>query len=183
MKRAAVVALAVAAAVSALAQPQASSNAGWKAMHEAVFDRPGLPTTATKEEREIAQALWATELSARERTSAGLMSAYALVGDVREGAKRIVFSMYASGDDPSCDAAPNGADASDIFVRCRMRVASWPPSGAPAASLPGYCMIFAASETNSRIEYRYDRSAQTLQFRTIQFGKVVPSCSRSLKLD
>jgi hypothetical protein len=44
-------------------------------------------------------------------------------------------------------------------------------------------MIFVASETNSRIEYRYDSGSQTVQFRTIQFGKVVPNCSRSLKLD
>ncbi|MDH1501383.1 hypothetical protein [Comamonas terrigena] len=178
----AVVALAMASSLAAHAQSQDSRGA-WKVMHEAVFDRPGMSSTATQEERDIVKFLWAREFAAREQTHTGPMSAYALVGDVREGTKRIVFSMFASGDDPSCDAAPNGADANDIYVRCRMRVSSWPPSGAPAAALPGYCMIFAASETNSRIEYRYDSGSQTVQFRTIQFGKVVPNCSRSLKLD
>lgn len=151
-------------------------------MHEAVFDSTVWPATATQEDVHIVQKLWAKELAARHQTPTGPLPGFALIGDVREGAKRIVFSMFSAGGAPSCESAPNGSASSDIYVECRMRVSSWPASAAQVIDLPGYCMIFAASETHSRVEYRYDTPARTLHFRTIQFGKVVPRCTRSLKL-
>lgn len=153
-------------------------------MREAVFDSPSDRETATAEERTIAQQLWSQELSGRMRNSNGYFPGFAQIGVVQEGSKRIVLSMFAAARAPSCDPAPNGADASDIYVECRLRVARWPADAAIAkvVDLPGYCMVFAAVDTNSRTEYRYDRSTQTVQFRMIQFGKVVPNCSRSLKL-
>lgn len=154
-------------------------------MNKAVFDWPELPSSVTEEERAILQKLWAQELAARHKTPSGYLPGFALIGSVREGAKSIVFSMFGAGGIESCDPAPNGAAARDIYQECRMRVASWPTGkqGVPlVVNLPGYCMVFDISHTNSRTEYRYDRTAQVVQFRTIQYGQVVPDCSRSLKL-
>lgn len=89
--------------------------------------------------------------------------------------------MFSAGGVDSCDPAANGAAASDIFEVCRLRVTGWPQATHPV-DLPGYCMIAGPRDNNSRTEYRYDTPTQTVQFRTIQFGKVVPSCTRSLKL-
>lgn len=189
MKLAVVIALAMGATVSAHAQqPQVGSDAqgAWKAMHEVVFDSPSDPETATAQERAIAKQLWRHELSARMRNSTGYFPGFAQLAVVQEGSKRIVLSMFAAARAPSCDPAPNGADEKDIYVECRLRVATWPVEAGVVShivDLPGYCMVFAAVGTNSRTEYRYDRQAQTVHFRTLQFGQVVPKCTRSLKLD
>jgi len=175
--------MALAAVFSAHAQQQGGSSVpgAWIPMHEAVFDWPELPTTATAEERSILQALWAKELAARHKTPTGQLPGFALIGDVREGAKRIVFTMLSAGGVDSCDPAANGAAASDIYEVCRLRVTGWPQARQPV-DLPGYCMIAGPRDSNSRIEYRYDKPAQSVQFRTIQFGQPVPNCSRTLKL-
>lgn len=150
-------------------------------MHEAVFDWPELPATATPEERSILQSLWAKELAARLKSPTGHLPGFALIGDVREGTKRIVFTMFSAGGVDSCDPAANGAAASDIYEVCRLRVTGWPQATQPI-DLRGYCMIAGPRDSNSRTEYRYDKSAQSVQFRTIQFGQIVASCSRTLKL-
>lgn len=182
MRAAFVLMTALAVCQASLAQPSAADQSGWQPMREAVFDKPRLPSTATEEDRAMAQRIWGIELAARRSDSQGMFPGFVLIGDVREGSKRIVFSMYAAAGSEYCDPAANGAAAKDIFVECRMRVANWPYSGRHMAELPGYCMIYAASETNSRVEYRYETAAQTVHLRTIQFGKVVPQCSRALKL-
>lgn len=186
MKRAALL-LAMTAMLSSPAQSQdgKSVHGEWKAMKTAVFDWSEIPSTASADDRAILQKLWVKELAARHITASGYLPGIALIGDVREGSKRIVFSMFGAGGIDSCDPPPNGASARDIYQECRMRVASWPTGehGTPlVVNLPGYCMVFDISNTDSRTEYRYEKHAQTVHFRTIQFGKVVPNCSRSLKL-
>lgn len=175
-------AMAMGQAINAQAQGAEPGQGAWRQMREAVFDQARLPSTAPEEDRAMAQRIWGTELAARRSDQWGPLPGFVLIGDVREGSKRIVFSMYAAAESEHCDPAANGAGAKDIFVECRMRVTHWPYTGRHMAELPGYCMIYAASETNSRVEYRYESAAQTVQFRTIQFGKVVPQCSRALKL-
>lgn len=177
----AVFALAMASSLAAHAQTLDAPGA-WKVMHEAVFDWPELPQTATAEERSILQKLWGKELATRHKTPTGHLPGFALIGDVREGSKRLVFSMFSAGGVDSCDPAANGAAASDIYEVCRLRVTGWPQS-TPHVDLPGYCMIAGPREgISSRIEYRYDKSNQSVQFRTIQFGQIVPNCLRVLKL-
>lgn len=164
------------------AQVPATSQPAWQPMREAVFDGPWLPSTATEDDRAMAQQIWGAELAARRSNAQGPLPGFVLIGDVNEGSKRIVLSMYSAAGSEHCNPAPNGFSAEDIFVECRMRVTNWPFTGRHMAKLPAYCMIFAASETNSRVEYRYETAAQTVHFRTVQFGKVVPLCSRALKL-
>ncbi|WP_404299047.1 hypothetical protein [Alicycliphilus denitrificans] len=165
-----------------LAQAQMPSQPAWQPMREAVFDSSNFPSTASPEDRAIAQRIWANELMARLKDEQRFLPGFALIGDVREGEKRIVFSMFAAAASEHCEPAANGAAVQDIFVECRMRVVGWPPTGRHIAELPGYCMIYGGDHKKNRVEYRYDTSAQTLHFRTIQFGKVVPACSRALKL-
>lgn len=183
MKRAAC-ALSMAAVLVAHAQPQGGTGApaAWQPMRQAVFDWPEAPSTATAEQRSMLQKLWATELAARHKTPSGFLPGFALIGEVREGTKRIVFSMFSAGGVDSCDPAADGAAASDIYEVCRLRISSWPQASTLPVDLPGYCMIAGSSGTNGRTEYRYDQQAHTVQFRTIQFGQLVPSCARSLKL-
>lgn len=157
----------------------------WKVMHEAIFDSASFPETVTAEERLVAEKLWSKELSSRRRNESGFYPGFALIGSVHESGRNFVFSMFDAAGLNTCDPGQNGASASDIYVKCRMRVASWPAQATSTpqiVDLPGYCMISSTDDSNSRSEYRYDKKAQAVHFRTIQFGQLVPKCSRSLKL-
>lgn len=150
-------------------------------MNKEVFDWAEISSSATEEERAILQKLWAQELAARHKTSSGYLPGFALIGEVREGSKRIVFSMFGAGGVDSCDGAANGAAAYDVYEVCRLRVTEWPQAERPV-DLPGYCMIAGTNDAEGWIEYSYNKRARNVQFRAIQFGQVVPSCSRILKL-
>lgn len=164
------------------AQAAAPNKFDWQPMRKAVFDGTNFISTASPEDRVIAQRIWDHELMARLKDEQGYLPGFALVGDVREGDKRIVFSMFAAAASEHCEPAANGASAHDIFVECRMRVTGWPLTGRKIAELPGYCMIHSGDLQKNRVEYRYDTAAQTVHFRTFQYGKLVPKCARALKL-
>ena len=168
--------------ITAEAQVASPNQNVWQSMREVVFDNPELPSTASQEDRNLVQEIWGSELAARRTDERGPFPGYVLIGHVHQGPKQIVFSMYTTAGSDHCDPAANGSGVTDIFVECRMRVTTRPYTGLHKAELPSYCMIYAASETNSRVEYRYDTATQTLHFRTIQFGKGVPVCTRALKL-
>lgn len=147
-------------------------------MREIVFRSSKFPSTSTSEERDAAQQIWAAEL-AKGRAN---LPAFVLLGDVRQGDKRLIFSMFDAAGSDMCEESENGHNAKDIYTVCRLRVVSWPVQGTKAAELPGYCMVSGGDHPMNRVEYRYDTAVQTMHFRTIQYGKVVPACNRALKL-
>lgn len=179
-----VLSFAIATILSCTAQAQAAASGqqSWQTMREAVFDSSVFSSTASTEDREIVQSIWADELMGRRKEGQKFFPGFALIGDVREGEKRVVFSMFAAAGSDYCDQAANGAAAHDIFVECRIRVTNWPLTGGKIAELPGYCMMYGGDYQKNRVEYRYDTAAQTVHFRTFQYGKLVPKCARALKL-
>lgn len=173
-------ALAIAMATSAHAQ-------AWETMREVVFDSSVFSSTGTAEDREILKTVWAAELSAPRVGSAGKrLPAFALLGDAATAEGKVVFSMFAAAGNSLCQDAPNGADATDIYSICTLRVTAWPTRpGLRAIELPGYCMLYANTDrSQNRVEYRIERTqpAFTVRFRAWQFGRVVPACNRSLRL-
>lgn len=180
------VAAALLLASAAHGQP---SSAAWQPMRELVFDSTVFTSTGSTADREVMQAMWAQELSKPRGTGVGgrKLPAFTLLGDVTpSGRQRIVFSMFAAAGDSRCEDAANGASANDIYNVCVMRVMSWPPSaGETSTELPGYCMMFGDNDRRrNRTEYRVDAGQPlTVHFRTMQYGKTVPACNRSLRLE
>ena len=165
------------------AQAQEITEVAWTPMREVVFSSTKFPSTGTEEERAILRIIWAKELAApRAATSGQVLPVFTLIGDVRQGGRRVVFSMFSAASSDRCEPPENGADAKDIYSVCSMRVTPWPMQGHQVADLPGYCMVFGTQRDKSRIEYAYDTSDRILRLRTIQFGKEVPACARALKL-
>lgn len=165
------------------AKAQEITEVTWSPMREIVFHSSKFPSTGTEEDRQVLQNIWAKELSSKRTSASGRpLPAFALIGDVRRGGRRVVFSMFSAAGTDRCEDPENGAEATDIYSVCSLRVTPWPMQGRQVADLPGYCMIFGTQRDKSRIEYAFDATDSLLRLRAIQFGKVVPACSRSLRL-
>lgn len=154
----------------------------WVPMREIVFNSTNFASTGTEEERQILQQVWSKDLSAHLSGSSKDLPAFALIGDARDGGKRVIFTMFDAASSDRCEAAENGASAHDIFVLCRMRVLAWPMVSHKFTDLPNYCMLRSGGDKQNRVEYFFDRNQKTVKFRTIQYGKLVQTCSRALKL-
>lgn len=174
----ATIALAVGLASAAHAQ---TARPVWTPMHELVFsDSPTSkwPSTGTLSERTIALRIWAGDLASRPDST---FPAFVLIGEANIGGQRVVFTLFDAAGSTRCEPVANGAGAYDFYTVCTMRVTTWPPAGR-TAELPGYCMLYAAPKNQNRVEYAVDPARKTIAFRTIQYGQVVPRCSRELKL-
>lgn len=160
----------------------ATEKAEWIPMREVVFNSTNFASTGTEEERQILQQIWSKELSAHLSGNSKELPAFTLVGDARDSGKRIIFTMFDAAGSDRCETAENGASAHDIFVLCRMRVSSWPMLGPKFIDLPNYCMLRSGGDKKNRVEYFYNKNQKMVNFRTIQYGKLVQNCSRALKL-
>ena len=149
-------------------------------MHELVFsDSPtSWPSTGTLNERAIALKVWARELAKRPNPT---LPAFVLIGEAHIGGQHVVFTLFDAAGSTRCEPVENGVGAYDTYTVCLMRVTTWPPAG-QVAELPGYCMLYAERKEQNRIEYAVDPARRTVAFRAIQYGQVVPRCSRELKL-
>lgn len=151
-------------------------------MREAVFNSKNFQSTATNEEKENLKIIWNNELKhPRPHDSGGFYPSFALIGNVMDGNTNIVFSLYSTAGSNRCSSAENGASAYDSYVLCTLRILKW-PNVSSYVDLPNYCMIFGEDPGKDRIEYSYDSKERAIKFRAIQYGKVVPNCSRTLKI-
>jgi hypothetical protein len=97
-----------------------------------------------------------------------------------------VFSSYARAGYDQCQQAENGAKVAYSHWVCPLRVARTEAGKVSVQDFPGYCMLWGDDEdaprSSNRVEYAYDARTATLRLRTIEHGKVVPQCNRSLRL-
>lgn len=130
------------------------------------------------------KALWAAELAApRDNGSGQKLPAFTLMGDAEVSGRRLIFSMFSAAESELCEGPGNGSGMNDIYSVCTMRVAFWPKGVLPPFDVPKNCAIFADEDRkNNHIEYMMEPVQNAIRFRTIQYGKVVSECSRTLKL-
>ncbi|MDX4957803.1 hypothetical protein [Delftia acidovorans] len=166
-----------------IAGAQEKSSLIWTPMRTVVLNSTNFPSTGTAEEQQILKQLWSEDLSRVRRNVRGLYPVFLLIGDVRKGPRRIIFSMFSSAGSERCDPPANGASSHDIYSMCNMRVTPWPQSNGKQTDLPNYCAIFGEKPEIGRIEYSFDPTLQTINFRTVQYGKIVQECNKTLKLD
>lgn len=161
---------------------ESATHESWKPFREIVFDAVNFPSSGTSRDREILGNLWKIELSQREEKAKGVKyHAFTLIGDLNLGEKSVIFSFYDAAGSNTCDFAENGASAHDIYTLCTMRLSV--NGGQRVINLPNYCMLYGGNERDkNRLEYRFNQKQQVVEFRTWQYGKVVPACNRALKL-
>ena len=162
----------------------------WQPMREAAFNAPKASPTASPQEHALVQRLWASELAGTGEMEPGVRySSAALLGTAQASGQHFVFTIYARAGYEPCEPAQNGAKVVYSHWVCPMRVARLQGDQDPALTvreLAGYCMLWGDSKdaprTQNRVEYAYDAKAATLHLRTVEHGKVVPQCSRSVHL-
>ncbi len=157
--------------------------AQWKPMREVVFDSAAYGTRGNASDRNLMEQLWAKELAQQRSATHGKpLPAFTLVGEVRVAGRQLVFSMFNASSSPRCEDAPNGANESDVFTVCQMRVTAWPVSAARPAELPGYCMFFGSAADDGRNRIEYQLVGTQIHFRAIQYGQIVEACNKTLRL-
>lgn len=167
---------------ASVTEAQEKSSLIWTPMRTVVLNSTNFPSTGTAEEQQILKQLWSEDLSRVRRNERGLYPVFLLIGDVRKGPRRIIFSMFSSAGSERCDPPANGASSHDIYSVCNLRVTPWPQSNGKQTDLPNYCAIFGEKPEIGRIEYSFVPTLQTINFRTVQYGKIVQECNKTLKL-
>lgn len=157
--------------------------AQWKPMREVVFDSAAYGTRGNAADRKLMEQVWAKELAQQRSATQGKpLPAFTLVGEVKVAGRQLVFSMFNASSSPRCEDAPNGANESDVFTVCQMRVTAWPVSAARPAELPGYCMFFGSAADDGRNRIEYQLVGTQIHFRAIQYGQIVEACNKTLRL-
>jgi hypothetical protein len=174
---------ALAAAVAQAQQPALQ----WQPMREAAFHAPSATPTASDDEHKLLARIWLRELAGAGEMIPGTQYPSAvLIGALDTGAAHVVFSSYARAGYDQCQQAENGAKVAYSHWVCPLRVARTEAGKVSVQDFPGYCMLWGDDEdaprSRNRVEYAYDARTATLRLRTIEHGKVVPQCNRSLHL-
>jgi hypothetical protein len=174
--------------LASVLQPVAAEAQAWTGVHEVYFEAQGRADTATPEERALASRLWRHELGNARKRQGVVDASFVILGTAQLPQGRFVFGILDRAGNPACEPAANGRSASDIFSVCPLRVAKVLPDGAlsPYKEFAGYCMLFGDDSFNprvsNRVEYQVDAAKGVVRFRTLQRGKAVPACGRTLKL-
>ncbi len=165
----------------------APSGLNWKWMNEAVFNSRNLPSSATAQERALAANIWATQLQQLVVIGTGQRApSFVLVGTAEKDGGRYVFTMFTRAG--TCENPPNGsAGAEQMYAKCPLRVTMFAPDGqSRSQDFEGYCYLNLddsdAPRAKNHTEVAFDRRTSTAYFRTIQHGKTVPQCNRSIRL-
>ncbi|CAN7763688.1 hypothetical protein LJR039_007207 [Pseudorhodoferax sp. LjRoot39] len=187
--------LAAAAVATLLASTTSSAHAQgaltWTTMREAAFNSPRdqATATATAEDHAVLQKLWAKELAGAGTMGNGEpFPSAVLVGNVEVApSTQLMFSIYSRAGYEACREAANGAKQVYSHWVCPMRVVRLTNGQPSVRDFSGYCMVWGddqdAPRSANHVEYAYDARKPTLHLRTLEHGKVVSRCSRSLRLD
>lgn len=178
-------------AAAQLADSKARTAPDWQPVREVVFNSTAFTSTGTEQDRALLTKLWAKELAGTQRTPSGLvLPSFALLATVKRGSLVYVLSMFnRAGPDTECIMPGNGPGSQDLHATCPLRVVQM--QGATvltSRTFPDHCMLAGlvdAGETSrrlNRMEFAYDDRAGMVQLRTIEHGRVVAACSRSIRL-
>lgn len=139
--------------------------------------------TGSKSEAQLVKKVWGNKLKPTD-------TAFALITSVETPNNTYIFSMLNS-ENSGCIAAPNGTGSNafvPLYSTCAMRVIqiSKATKKAHFSDIPNYCYLNLNDEpgelAKNHTEYTYNEKTKTVHFRTIQDGKHIKTCDRSIKL-
>lgn len=146
--------------------------------------------------RKRASSIWQKTIDSFPKntisSSGGVYPAFVLLGEYSDSRYRYSFSILSAAHTayPLCEDPPNmGNEATPIYSMCPLRVVIESEASGKQTSqdFPGYCAMLGFDEENrpqseNHTEIAFDQQARTAYFRVFQYGKLVPSCNRAVKL-
>ena len=190
-----VAAVTLALCAPAYAQKQAvkfPKGLKWKAMPYAAFNAPAYSeNTSSPELRKEAETIWSKELDALPTSSfekfvngepvdemeTRKYPAFVLIEKHESDDAVHVFSIFDSGAHDGCVVEEN-------YVSCGLRVVTKDKKTGKTRQrdYKSFCSIPFVEEIGDRTEFAVDSKSQTVYFRTISSGDILPECNRSLRL-
>ena len=180
--------LAALGAVYWVVQAQTVSGAApqglqWMRLNESAFDAPGVESSAGSMEYTFAQMIW-SGFGSDPAYRSGLVPSFALTAIAPVGDTTHVLSLFRRPD--VCKKAA-GTGGSSLVEICPMRVLTLTSDGRERVRThKGYCYLNddnrQAGRPTDHTQAAFDPRTSTVYLRTIENGKVVPSCNRSIKL-
>lgn len=178
-------------AAAQLADPTARIAPEWQPVREVVFNSMTFTSTGSAKDRSLMAKLWADQLSGAQWTRSGeSLPSFALVATVKRQGLDYVLTMFnRAGPGTECEMPGNGAAVHDLHAICPLRVVQMQDGKVLASrSFPDYCMLAGLVDSGptarslNHMEFAYDVHAGLLRLRTIEHGRVVAACSRSVRL-
>jgi hypothetical protein len=161
----------------------------WEPMREVRFQDPSKPgVKSLSKDHEVAQAVWADEVK-RSFEQAPAFSVGVLLAQARSARNTVLtFSLLNVMDFDRCEPPLNGKDIVDMYSKCLARVHVGHTPQPVMKEFAGFCYLHidtnpATPLTKNHTEFAFDPRTGTGYFRVIQYGKEVPACRRSIRLE
>lgn len=179
------------APIQATSSDQVRFPAGlkWEPMREVkVLDMPKSGEVSKNPDVAVAHSLWMDEIK-RSFKQAPNFSVSILLGQGRSAnGTLLTFSQLNMMDFERCEPAMNGKDVVDMFTKCLARVHVNQKPQPVVKEFVGFCYLNIDNSQDNPLsknhtEFAFEPRTNTAYFRVIQFGRDVPTCHRSVKLE
>ena len=161
----------------------------WQRMQLVAFNySSGKPDSVTL--RKAAQDVWGKTIEDSTGED-GRYASFVLLRHYSDDSYRYTFSILSAAHAayPQCENPPDGGDEqTPTYSTCPLRVVIESKASGKQSSqdFPRYCAMLSLDDgepdTLDRSEIAFDKQTHIAYFRVFQYGKLVPSCNRAVKL-
>ena len=162
-----------------------ASDAKWQIMPEVTFNYQ--VQTGTKQQREWAYAIWKNQINSTPTNPINpntRLPSFILLGSAVTPTYNYSFtSLNAAG---KCIDPLNGKDAYATYSICPLQIMKINRSNGSGNTeiKTNFCYLNDQDDVaNNHTEMAFDPKNKIAHFRVVMFGKQVPECNRSFKLD
>jgi hypothetical protein len=157
------------------------NDLSWSTMPEITFNYP--TKTGTAKQKELIRQIWGKKLQNKD-------TAFVLLATSNTKDNIYHFSILNS-ERSGCIAPPNGDGTNnkqDTFSMCSIRISQQNKitKETKIQDIPNYCYLNLDDEPGELIknhtEFSYDDKSKIAYFRTIMYGKHIPTCDRAIRL-
>lgn len=165
------------------------ANLKWSPMTLVGFNTGNMEIPhASRAEISLARSIWDKEI---ESTGPGIKPntkspSFILLKAFSAGNEQFVFSIFDSGFSNGCIPPANGRGIEDMYSICPMRVTQMNTTQSASQDFPEYCHLYPEPAEKpgeiNQSQIAFDANTMTAYFRTIQYGKHVAACDRTLRI-
>lgn len=149
--------------------------------------KPITRSSGSKDEK-IARAVWFDEVK-RSEALVPPRNMFILLAQARSARNEVLtFSLLDILDFERCEPPLNGKDVVDMYSKCLARVHVDRKPAPVVKEFDRFCQLNIDNSEDAPLkknhtEFAFEPRTNTAYFRVIQYGKAVPACHRSIKLE